>query len=440
MSLVLSSLGLARLSQGRLAMLTQDEKPNTGRSVIHSCPNMATYSDLPPELELCIAEVLPASDCFRFVLTRKRLWTLAKGLIAEHKALSSTFDTVSTAAYGHTVWELYNSILDKPKVAEYVKVLELHGNRALWYDTDVYAYAVLTPASRRPPEADVSKYLESAAENEYLQKPLDHATREERMHNSEPLDVGQLIQGGTDGPIIALLLPMLNNLRLLRYTAAGDMAWVFHMFRQMALSYHMQPAMVPFQQLTQLHVAFWNEDAGCFRWLQCLLRLPSLEEVWISMGRGSYRQKDMDAELTSLPPRKSNISRLTLAECALDAEAVDWIIGQCKALKTFSCYFTELFEATDHLYDSRHVIASLARNCSQTLEALFLDNVEDYNRASMDGEIVRAMADACTEGSARRKSDTGRSVASKVRYAEKSTLLPLGLRADEERIVCARGH
>ncbi|KAF2728475.1 hypothetical protein EJ04DRAFT_97384 [Polyplosphaeria fusca] len=348
---------------------------------------MPSFSHLPAELRLCIAEVSSPRDCFNFALVNRATWELIKPIIKRHKTLAEKYSWLQTESSEHLVWTLLNDVLENPDVASYVRSIELNGSREVWHDPQVYYHTVLDQESLRPPPRDVERYVLAANRSPFLRTPLEPTMQSERMHNSEPMDLDQIIADGADGPIVALLLPMLENLQTLCYTMAGDCHWLLHILRQVVLAAHDQsrlslPLPLPFQKLTRVSIACWSEDGGGDRWLHCILSLPALESFSANSLRGIDFSLTADDELRSMAPTSYNVSRLEFTHSDLDSSFLEWVIGRCKALKVFRYQNGAMHESFAR-YDPRALIAALISNCSQTLEELVLVDLEGSNRVSL---------------------------------------------------------
>ncbi|KAF2705004.1 hypothetical protein K504DRAFT_537569 [Pleomassaria siparia CBS 279.74] len=381
---------------------------------------MATLSDIPAEIKLCIAEALHPDDCFSFAMINQDFWQLLESTIKNHKALYAKYGYIYTIDYSymeiveHTLWNLLNDILDKPRIAEYVVEVQLDHTRGGVYDDDS---STLRFDTAKPPHVDVVRWIQAADDNPFLHGPVQSV--QGRMETKA--DMHEQIEYGSEDVIITIILSLLPHLKTLRFVPLGGDGWFRHALQHIGLAYaraghqHVNPGptppWLPFQHLTKASISHCDTELCIdWTWVVFFTRLPSLEYF-----SGHMVGRDLDEEVTrheaswrEVQPTygpQSNVASIAFSMSCIGARAQDVIFSNFKCLKQLD--YENGGAIIDYAdYTPRRMMASLVRHCSHSLERLVLQDEssvgddeqdeQDVNRISFPSGLEKLKTLRCT--------------------------------------------
>ncbi|KAF2794122.1 hypothetical protein K505DRAFT_384505 [Melanomma pulvis-pyrius CBS 109.77] len=322
---------------------------------------MTSFSDFPAELKLYISEISEPRDSFSLAFTSKHTWQVCESIIRNHKVLHDKYGVICTDGAKHTFWDLLNDVLEKPHVANYVIKVQISSTRCTMYHPDNgYTRHAAIGFMESPPE-DILQYLDAAQRSPFLRQP---PRRKGWYFRADGDDLNRQIIEGAESPIIAIVLPLLRNLRELLYVSRGDDFWFMYALMQVGEAYKNNPSSdLPFQNLKGVTI---SEYAGLYCVdckLSFILRLPALE--WF---KGSMIIVDKDDFQRAQTPT-SNLKRLIFTNSNLDSETLGLLLSNIKNLKIFQYDYRAESETS---CNAREMIAVLQRYCSHSLERLLL--------------------------------------------------------------------
>lgn len=246
---------------------------------------MAAFSDLPNELIISIwGYVIEPESVENFALVSKRLYELATPFVEEHQRLRQRYAKICDLGGGKDgrAADLLNAILLNPRVAVYINELQLQGWAKCWEDQDdslqTHSYAGKT-----------MEVFEDAIRSLSL------------ITSSEADDWVEDIKSGHEGPILALILIRLNELKKLE---------IFQRFLDLDGS-------------LDLVLGGWSRSLGTLAHAK-----RSSKESKRHHGNGEFLQL----------PKFSHISDLVINFCDIELRTISQLLGSTKKLKSFTCY------------------------------------------------------------------------------------------------------
>jgi hypothetical protein len=335
---------------------------------------MDSISNLPAELKLSIVEILNPDDCFNCAIVSKDFWQLCEPVVNKHKALNAKYGYICTEPEEHTLWNLLNDVLDKPYLSQYVKEVQLDSQRENFYDTSLQFYDIVGPSSLRPPVKDVMRYI-SAAEN----IPYLCELREENQGHHDAHRRNESIEKGAGDPVMAIVLTLLPNLKVLRFVPVGDGFWFLNAIKRVVATYSLSGPTpnIPFQHLRKVQVSHYDTEMSmAWKWVYFLVQLPSLQWCTGHMLGGMANSVENDRSLQPVVAPTSNVTALQLSNSNLDSEVLTAILSNFKNLQFFE-YENGGHIVSDASYDPRKMIAALLQYCSHSLKKLVLENDDD---------------------------------------------------------------
>jgi hypothetical protein len=325
---------------------------------------------LPPELKLCIADILDPISSLNYALTCKEHWKLCHTLLETHTKrfaeapVLASYDTQGVptpCADGSSripcgIWQTLGNVLRDPKEGWYITEIDLI---SCWVD------------NRKAPEEVPAEFLDAAMELMDLYLPFELAD-----DCSEELIVTQIsndIKAGSPSGALAILIHHLPNLRTLRMTIDREDTAFGAMIDQVAIEYSNAAKVLrlPFQRLKTVSLSHYDTES-CISADRALpfLRIPSLRIFAASMMGGDFRRK-MRLPKGRHFQQESNVEEFLFSGCQFDARALDYMIAQTRSLKRFT--YTAGGSITDEaLYNPKVILRALVKYAQNSLEHLVL--------------------------------------------------------------------
>ena len=334
---------------------------------------MAILTSLPAELQLLILELVLPDDLINVAITCKQLWRLAEGPIKHHKALQSQYGSLTpgNSPDNHILWDMLSTIIQNPRVAYYVHIVDLLTERNVYWDSRIW----MRPEHQHPPSDYVKLFTSTASDG-----PLKLGDQED----SADSQLETVIRNGGDGPIIALLLPRLPNLKQLTYINWGDSSWLLSVLEQAAAAHATSNPPLAFRNLTSVHLDHWGTGMCIdYRFMRYLICMPSMCFLSATMIGGEKGESENFANLA-----RSRVTSLGFSDSALSRDAMSETLSGIEALEKFSYeYGGAVMYCTD--YDPHGMLADLLKYAGHSLEELSLVNCEQFKAVSaLSSQII----------------------------------------------------
>ena len=325
---------------------------------------MAQLSDLPNEIILLILPLILPDYIEYFSSACRNHYSLAAAELMRHRALKRE----------HTVYKfrsfffrgpsrLLDNILQEPRIAFYVREITLNGWSSEWV-TDP-EFSPLDKGSLVRLEEAVSEFV-----------PKDNC----REWMTE-------IDYGNEDPIVSLLLLLLPNLSKLRFNGLGsERAKLRDTLDCIA---RMKSPKAPLSLLRHVDL-LCDWDTWGARILRHFIALPSIRSVHVEhMGTHvSYS----DLSVTELESQTSKLEELTLLECLISFESLNYILTGLNTLRSFT------FVATRYLdFDSTWFRDALFAVAGSSLESLTLLSRNERRNVIANLRIFKSLRNLHTE-------------------------------------------
>ena len=164
------------------------------------------FSSLSNEVILMIWDCAEVEDIYNFSTVSKRVYHLVREALREHCKLSNRFSTISNIDPKSRAPGLFRPILKEillnPRAARYPSVLIIGTYKIEWDEEGEHARSMV-------PDSDLELFKQAIRRN------MDHA-------NNKTQDWLAYIDIGDEEPLIALLLLLLPNLRIVRFDSVGE--------------------------------------------------------------------------------------------------------------------------------------------------------------------------------------------------------------------------
>lgn len=336
---------------------------------------MANLSSLPAELLLSVIEYVMPDDLFNFSITCRQLWQLAEGPIKEHKALLSQYGAVafSYEPEGHTVWNILRAVVQNPRIAYYVHSIDMIESRNLYWDPSVTMSDEVQPTTLRPPAEQIELFKALVSQSEFLPK-----------YSGQVGEVGvyTAIKNGSEGPIVALLLPLLLNLKEVIYVDSGDTEWLLCTLEKIAAAHATPNPPLAFRNLTTVSISHWDSEMCIsYEWVRFFIAMPSMRTLTGHMVGGDVENTGAENKPTLA---RSQIKSLELGYSAVSSAAMAEVLSGIDALQTFE--YANGGVTVDYAdYDPHGILAALLKYASHSLEVLALSDewdTDDDNQSS----------------------------------------------------------
>lgn len=223
------------------------------------------------------------------------------------------------------------------------------------------------PEHEHPPSEYVELFTAAASAG-----PLKPDDRED----SAPSRLETAIANGSDGPIIALLLPRLPNLKQLTYVDWGDRDWLLDVLKQAAVAYAAPNPPLDFRNLTTVRLMHWDTELCIpYEFVRYLICMPAVRLLCGHMVGGER------ASGGPLNLARSRVTDLEFSYSALSRGAMADILSGIEALErfTYECGGV-MVDYTD--YDPRGMVADLLKYAGHSLEELSVIDVGESEPVS----------------------------------------------------------
>lgn len=233
----------------------------------------------------------------------------------------------------------------------------------------------MRPEHQHPPSDYVKLFTSAASDG-----PLKLGDQEDSTNSQLETAIGN----GSDGPIIALLLPRLPNLKQLTYINWGDSSWLLNVLEQAAAAHATSNPPLAFRNLTSVRLEHWNARMCIgYRFIRYLICMPSMRFLSGYMIGG---EKGESENYTNLA--RSRVTGLEFSYSALSRDAMSETLSGIEALEKFSY---ECRGAVMHYtnYDPHGILADLLKYAGHSLEELSLVNCEQSEAVSaLSSQII----------------------------------------------------
>ena len=224
------------------------------------------------------------------------------------------------------------------------------------------------PEHQHPPSGYVKLFTSAASDG-----PL----KLEDQEDSTDLQLETAIENGSDGPIIALLLPRLPNLKQLTYINWGDSSWFLNVLEQAAAAHATSNPPLAFRNLTSVRLEHWDTEMCIdYRFMRYLICMPSMRFLSGHMIGGERGESENPVNLA-----RSRVTGLEFSYSALSRDAMSETLSGIEALEKFSyecggavVYYTD--------YDPHGMLADLLKYAGHSLEELSLVDCEQSEAVS----------------------------------------------------------
>jgi hypothetical protein len=338
---------------------------------------MAIFTSLPAELQLLILELVLPDDLINVAITCKQLWRLAEGPVKHHKALQSQYGSLTpgNSPDDHTLWDMLSTIIQNPRVAYYVHIVDLLAERNVYWDSEIWMGDQVRPEHQHPPSDYVKLFTSAASDG-----PLKLGDQEDSTDSQLETAIGN----GSDGPIIALLLPRLPNLKQLTYINWGDSSWLLNVLEQAAAAHATSNPPLAFRNLTSVRLEHWDTEMCIdYRFMRYLICMPSMRFLSGHMIGGEKGESENSANLA-----RSRVIGLEFSYSALSRDAMSETLSGIEALEKFSYECGGVVvDYTD--YDPHGMLADLLKYAGHSLEELSLVDCEQSEAVSaLSSQII----------------------------------------------------
>ncbi|KAF2864929.1 hypothetical protein BDV95DRAFT_672997 [Massariosphaeria phaeospora] len=357
---------------------------------------MASLRTIPTELRLTIAELLDARTCFKFAIADREHHALYSALLKKHKKLFARYNTIDTHGAGRLVWDVTKEIIEKPELAQYVEDVSFPNTRQEVWDPDVYPDMLTRNSPNIVPEELVRLYTEAAMKVPIMSRMLEDGIYD-CAFSAPGWTVEQTIRIGSDQPIVALLIAMAENLRVLRFTeirGAHDASNEIYGLIWSVVLASADPAQtlpLPLQNLTHVAISYADTEGSCeVAWAGHFCSLPALRGFAANKMGGSSRSSIDDDEHANLP--KSNVKNLLFDWCFFHPEALDDILERTNSLETFVYTNGGACVSDEGTFAPRRVVAALLKCAAHSLEELILagdEGDDDFEDEEIDFVSLR---------------------------------------------------
>ena len=297
---------------------------------------MAKLSDLPNEIILVILPLVLPDYIESFSGACKKHYSLAAEELKRHRALKREHAVYKFRNFRHRgVSRLLDMILQEPRIALYVREITLNGWSSKW-------------GTAAKSDVEFLSRLEDA---------VSELVPEEKRRGWMTE-----IRGGREDPIVSLLLLLLPNISKLRFEGFGT--WRALLRDTLDRIARMNSLNAPLSLLRHVDlICAW--DMGGARILRNFIALPSIRSIHVEQINEfvSYSEPS----ITELAQSTSKLEELTLFDCKVSLESLEYILKGLNALRSFT------FVAKRYLdFESTHFRAALFDVAGSTIESLTL--------------------------------------------------------------------
>ena len=349
---------------------------------------MAELSTLPNELlRHILGDVLP-EDIENFAQASKHIRSVSGPALKEHRRLIRKYTSFSGPAAADTVEPLLIDVLANPRIGFYVKEIDLcRVRRGDAEDQAEGAQEIEEDGEQESEEEDEQENgLEDGSVEERIDKSegdasLDYiyaAINESKLLSPRSLQrTHQCVDRGEKNILIALLLPLLPNLRVL---SMADASYLQKLDEVMKRAPKLDASFLPKLEHVRIQAYDHERDRGHFLLdsLANFLQLPSLRRLTgVGAAQDGWRRELLE------PAQTTNITHLELRDCNDGSKLLDQFLRSFPYLQSF--VYTSFYEGyTEYEFDPFIIRAALQARVSTTLRELtILTNAIDDRKEFM---------------------------------------------------------
>ena len=277
---------------------------------------MPDFNSLPNELVLQIVRLLPPEDLESFTSTCKLINKLAGKLLDEHRIFKRKYQHCSPSAlvpnYRH-LFGLLKDVLENPRIALYVQYLDIDELNTEWVKDESLMSDADDDLSEADDDADPDEPFHTDEMSEKEVELFQNAIRESLYVSENEIDSWwNSIIYGEDDAILALLVTLLPNLKILGLRIVPDSGSLFYeTIRRISAASSLPGSSAPLSRLSgvAMHLTNVETEMGRFIHIGCLwpfFALPSMRSV---MGAGIRH-----SELIPLAARSSDVVQVDWTE------------------------------------------------------------------------------------------------------------------------------
>ena len=304
---------------------------------------MVPFCAFPGELILKVITFILPEDLENFAQSCQRFHSLADTALQKHRLLIRQHHTAKNVG-GRTIAKILKEVLVNPVIGRYIRDLSLN--------------YIASGSNHKYSAEDVELFVTATTESKFL-SPSGPASLACYRH---------FIEEGNEDILLAILLPLLPNLRSLRIPRVsnkGAPSWTTHVFSH--LSYVRTPT------LTKLSTIYINASGTYFHLDEAkpYANVPSVRSLCAPMlSCTDCSDASLYASLFSAP--NSNITNLTLWECKVVAKPLyDFLLGfNCLQSFTYLCGLPDRFREEFNAFLIRSALVAKAKNTLRKLTIL----------------------------------------------------------------------
>ena len=301
---------------------------------------MVPFRDFPGEMILRIITFILPEDLENFAQSCQRFRRLAQSALRRHRLLIRQHHTTKNEG-GRTISKILKEVLVNPEIGRYIRDLSLN-------------YIAGRNSNHKYSAEDLELFVAASTKSESLSP---------RGQTQVPC-YRDFIEQGNEDILLAILLPLLPNLRSLRIPRVsnnGARCWTTHM-----LSYLPHTSTPTLTKLSTIcinlgGVYFHLDEAKAYA------NLPSVKSLCAPRLNCDHCS---DASLFSAP--NSSITNLVLWECRVAARPLhDFLLGfNCLQSFTYSCDLPDRLENEFNAYLIRSALLAKAKTTLRRLTIL----------------------------------------------------------------------
>ncbi len=300
---------------------------------------MARFLDFPDELILGVISFIPPEDLENFAQTCSRVHSVAGPALEKHRLRIRQYSTLKNKGF-RTIAKTLKEVLVNPEIGRYI-----------WNVSLDYIGGSQRNLNPKYSAEDLELFVGASTSSELLQPgdwvPLAHCK--------------DFIERGNEDTLLAILLPLLPNLRSLEFPRVshnGDGSWTSCMFDH--LPYVSTPT------LTKLSTISVNTSGIYFHLdeTKAYVNLPSVKSL------SAFKLCcDSHNYVSLLWTPNSNITKLELWECKVPAKPLHDFLFGFHSLQSFA-YSCDLPEKPAGTFDAFLIRSALLASARKTLQKL----------------------------------------------------------------------
>lgn len=344
---------------------------------------MAQLSALPNELLRHILSNFMPEDIENFAQASKHIRSISGPALKEHRRLIRKYTSFSGPAAADTVEPLLKDVLANPRIGYYVKEINLC--RVREGDAESQDEGGQESEEEGEQESEVEGEQKNGVEDGSVEERIDKSEGDASLdYIHAAIDESKLLRprslqrfhknvdNGEKNILLALLLPLLPNLRVLSLADAG---YLQNLYKVMKRAPKLDEPFLP--KLEHVHIQAYDHE--CYREhllldsLANFLPLPSLRRLTgVGAAQDGWRRELLE------PLQITNITHLELRDCNIGSKFLDRFLRNFPYLQSF--VYTSFYEGyTEYEFDPFIIRAALQATVSTTLRKLTIltDAIED---------------------------------------------------------------